>query len=253
MPCIILRLWGFLYIRDTGRRGNKITGIGWFSYPSPICFISWQNSQHFATSPDWFAHEMISKKRMQIFYIIWKFASNSQKHFPDLVGFASSVWNLCTCFSDVISWGNQCRCHEMLALSGSERPKYTPLGDTQPLHGNPSPLPPPHPRNTWDLNPDKNLSKQGQEPSAHGLLQETTTNSTHLWSSFQDLKPGYISERCDPITTLARAQLKFYTVQYFVIKPQKNLKQSCMDLKTLLIYRFWKTELHAFNLPLFFL
>ena len=27
MPCIILRLWGFLCIRDAGCRGNKITGI----------------------------------------------------------------------------------------------------------------------------------------------------------------------------------------------------------------------------------
>ena len=48
MLSIILCLWGFLCIRDAG--------------PSPICFISWQNSQHFATPADWFAHEMISKK-----------------------------------------------------------------------------------------------------------------------------------------------------------------------------------------------
>ena len=65
-----------------------------------------------------------------VLLIGWKFASNSHKHFPDLVSFASLVWNLCTRFSDVTSWGNQWRCREMLALSESERPKYTPLGDT---------------------------------------------------------------------------------------------------------------------------
>ena len=32
----------------------------------------------------------------------WKFASTNQKHYPDLGSDASSVWNFCTRFSDVI-------------------------------------------------------------------------------------------------------------------------------------------------------
>ena len=38
------------------------------------------------------------------------FASTNQKHYPDLASHASSVWNFCARFSDVISQGNQwCR------------------------------------------------------------------------------------------------------------------------------------------------
>ena len=36
-----------------------------------------------------------------------KFASASQKHYQDLGGDTSSVWNFCARFSDVISRGNQ--------------------------------------------------------------------------------------------------------------------------------------------------
>ena len=36
-----------------------------------------------------------------------KFTSTYQKHYPDLGSDASSVWNFCTFFSDVISQGNQ--------------------------------------------------------------------------------------------------------------------------------------------------
>ena len=38
MPWIILHLWGFLCVRDAGRRGNKITGGLWAM--SEVCFCS---------------------------------------------------------------------------------------------------------------------------------------------------------------------------------------------------------------------
>ena len=40
--------------------------------------------------------------------------ATNQKHYPDLVSDASSVWNFCARFSDVISRGNWCGwCREM--------------------------------------------------------------------------------------------------------------------------------------------
>ena len=36
-----------------------------------------------------------------------KFASTNQKHYPDLRSDASSVWNFCACFSDVVSQENR--------------------------------------------------------------------------------------------------------------------------------------------------
>ena len=44
----------------SGTQDVEVTKSLGFSYWSPICFKSWQNSQHFVTPPDWFAHEMIS-------------------------------------------------------------------------------------------------------------------------------------------------------------------------------------------------
>ena len=42
MPWIISHLWGFLCIRDTGHRGNKITGVTlWFTQTH--CQLTWQN------------------------------------------------------------------------------------------------------------------------------------------------------------------------------------------------------------------
>ena len=38
MPWICLHLWGFLCVRDAGRRGNKITGGLWAR--SEVCFCS---------------------------------------------------------------------------------------------------------------------------------------------------------------------------------------------------------------------
>ena len=42
-----------------------------------------------------------------------KFAPTNQKHYPDLGSDASSVWNFCTCFLDLISQGNQGRHREV--------------------------------------------------------------------------------------------------------------------------------------------
>ena len=82
--------------------------------------IVWENGSHFATPPRWFPYEMTSEQRAQKFYkwgdttgvwlvllVGWNFASTNQKHYPDLDSDASSVWNLCARFSNVISRGNQ--------------------------------------------------------------------------------------------------------------------------------------------------
>ena len=45
-----------------------------------------------------------------VLLIGWKFASSNQTPYPDLGSHVSSVWNLCACFSDIISRGNQ-SCH----------------------------------------------------------------------------------------------------------------------------------------------
>ena len=46
--------------------------------------------------------------------------TTNQKHYPDLGNDASSVWNFCACFSDVISWGNQ-RWHREPIKSNKEK------------------------------------------------------------------------------------------------------------------------------------
>ena len=63
----------------------------------------------------WLPREMKSEKLAQKFHtddatvavglIGYKFASTNQKHYPDLGSDASSVWNFCAPFSDVISLG----------------------------------------------------------------------------------------------------------------------------------------------------
>ena len=51
-----------------------------------------------------------------------KFVSTNQKHYPDLSSDASSVWNFCACFSDVISRGNRWWRREMSSV-GAEPPR----------------------------------------------------------------------------------------------------------------------------------
>ena len=48
-------------------------------------------------------------------------ASDRLKKYSDLVRETSSVWNFCSCSSDIISWGSQAH-HEMFAVfSGYEQ------------------------------------------------------------------------------------------------------------------------------------
>ena len=62
--------------------------------------LSWDNSWHFATP-------LLVSPRNVWETVCWsKFLAN-QKHHPDLGCNASSVWNFCGRFSDVISQGNQ--------------------------------------------------------------------------------------------------------------------------------------------------
>ena len=51
-----------------------------------------------------------------------KFASTNQKHYPDLRSDASSVWNFCACFSDVVSQENHW-CHHKICLFSQSTPK----------------------------------------------------------------------------------------------------------------------------------
>ena len=46
-----------------------------------------------------------------------KFASTNQKHYPDMGSEASSVWDFCARFSDVISRGNRWWSREMSSVS----------------------------------------------------------------------------------------------------------------------------------------
>ena len=45
----------------------------------------------------------------------WMRHLTNQKHYPDLGSDESSVWNFCTCYSDIILWGNQRWHRKMLA------------------------------------------------------------------------------------------------------------------------------------------
>ena len=63
----------------------------------------------------------------------WKFASDNQKHNvnPDLSSDASSIWNFCARFSDVISRGNRWWRREMSAVFSGEKKKTISRGITQ--------------------------------------------------------------------------------------------------------------------------
>ena len=97
-----------------------------------ISSLAWENSQHFKMFP-LVSCKMMSEKRAQKFHTddaslprtgkcFWlvmphgKFAPTNQKHYADLGSDASSVWNFCTCFLDLISQGNQGRHREMLVI-----------------------------------------------------------------------------------------------------------------------------------------
>ena len=71
--------------------------------------------------------DMRNKRRISIlmtchYPIFWlvvprgKFAATNQKHYADLGSDASSVWNFCACFSDVIARQNQWRRRQMSAV-----------------------------------------------------------------------------------------------------------------------------------------
>ena len=78
----------------------------------------------------WFFHKVIFGKWAKKFYtddaslpkisivllIVWKMASTYQKHCPDLGNDASSVWNFCTYFSDIISFQNHWWHRKIMAL-----------------------------------------------------------------------------------------------------------------------------------------
>ena len=106
-----------------------------------LAIIARENSDILPCHP-WFPHKMMSEKQhrnsilMTHHYIlrsgkcVWLVKANftrcttNQKHYPDLGWNASSVWNFCTRFSDVISWANQRWRREMLAVfSGYDHKK----------------------------------------------------------------------------------------------------------------------------------
>ena len=67
------------------------------------------------------------------FYWLRKFASANQKHNvnPDLGSDASSIWNFCGRFSDVISCGNRWWRREMSTVFSSKEKKTISRGSTQ--------------------------------------------------------------------------------------------------------------------------
>ena len=81
----------------------------------------------------WLPREMTSEKRAKSFHTDdaslprtgqcfslakanFPRGTTNQKHYPDLDSDASSVWNFCARFLDVISRGNQRSCGEMSAV-----------------------------------------------------------------------------------------------------------------------------------------
>ena len=97
-----------------------------------------ENSRHLATLPLVSPPNDVWETSAEIPYWwrvttqIWlvvpggKFDSANQKHYPDLGSDASSVWNFCVRFSDVISGGNQCwRCEMSAVFSGYELLSWT--------------------------------------------------------------------------------------------------------------------------------
>ena len=99
---------------------------------SERCFstiLAWENSRHFAASPLVSPQNDVWETTAEIPYwwrittqiwvvllIGWSKFWTNQTHYPDLGGDASSVWNFCSRFSDVISWGNQWWRREMSAV-----------------------------------------------------------------------------------------------------------------------------------------
>ena len=95
-------------------------------------WLAWENSRHLATPPLVSPPNDVWETSAEIPYWwrvtsqIWvelligrarrKFISTNQKHYPDLGSNASSVWNFCTRFSDVISRGKQWWSREMSAV-----------------------------------------------------------------------------------------------------------------------------------------
>ena len=96
-----------------------------------LTIIAWENSEILRCHL-WFPCKMMSEKQhrnsilMMHHYSDLGIASDwlkqishgttNQKHYPDLGSNASSVWNFCARFSDVISWGNQRWRHKMLVV-----------------------------------------------------------------------------------------------------------------------------------------
>ena len=86
--------------------------------------VAWENTADVWRRYWWFPRQMTCEKQTQKFHTedvslprSWycfllvvphgKFDSANQKHYPDLGSDASSVWNLCALFSDVLWQGNQ--------------------------------------------------------------------------------------------------------------------------------------------------
>ena len=61
--------------------------------------VKWETS---AKIPYWWC---ITSQIKIVILIGWKFVSTNQRHYPDLGSAASSVWNFCAHFSDIISQG----------------------------------------------------------------------------------------------------------------------------------------------------
>ena len=90
--------------------------------------VAWEHSRHFATPlvsprndvwetsaeiPYWWR---VTTPIWVVLLIGWGTFSTNLKHYPDLVNDASSVWNFCGRFSEVISQGNQWWRQEMSAV-----------------------------------------------------------------------------------------------------------------------------------------
>ena len=130
-----------LHIRDCINDAMRCSNFCRLKYFRCAWAIAYKNSRHFATPPLFSAKWRLRNERRNSILMTrhypdlcrdsWLAEANfprgttNQKHYPDLCSAASSLWNFCARFSDLISQGNQWWHCEMKAVFSG----YTSQGD----------------------------------------------------------------------------------------------------------------------------
>ena len=96
---------------------NKVRGKHQLEEPEKTANILWRCYWFFPQNDVWgMSTEIpywwgVTTKNWVVFLMVKSKTRcmTNHKHYPDLGSAISLVWNFCTCFSYVISWGNQCK------------------------------------------------------------------------------------------------------------------------------------------------